>query len=398
MTARSMDGGAQDIFLQQSSRAPVDFRSPTVGESVAVSVNDDGRSSAVTGFGDACVPVGHMKMGGCNYAIPCYGFLAPQLTSLWNPLLKLESLSPLLPAMVETPVGRVSEEQTEVTREDSDPKSEGEWRNWADLPGDILSSIFKKIGAVEIFLSAQSVCKPWRQLSLESSLWKRIELRMDKRLDNNNMVYLTMMAVERSEGCVEELFMESFSTDALMLDIAHRATRLRSLHLIDAFINREPFVEALRNLPLLEELELTHCSCFSYKIVERIGETCPQLKSFRFNDWAPASIKLYHRSDPWGNTAAFSIAKHFKQLRRLQLFGNYLTGIGLSAILHNCPELESLDIRCCFNVEGNSMDDETLKNKCERIKELRLPNDSTADYETRDGCQLLLELLAVRRD
>ncbi|KAK8950693.1 F-box protein SKIP19 [Platanthera zijinensis] len=317
-------------------------------------------------------------MGGCNYAIPCYGFLAPPLTSLRNPLLKLESLSPLLPAKVETPAGRISEEQIEAIREDSEPKSEGEWRNWADLPGDILSIIFKKIGAVEILLSAQSVCKPWRQLSLEPSLWRRVELRMDKRLDNNNMAYLTMMAVERSEGCVEELYMESF-----------RAARLRSLRLIDAFINREPFVEALGNLPLLEELELTHCSCFSYKIVERIGETCPQLKSFRFNDWAPASVKLYHRSDPWGNTAALSIAKHFKQLRRLQLFGNYVTGTGLSAILDNCPDLESLDIRCCFNV------DETLKNKCGRIKELRLPNDSTADYEygvaepqTDDSCYI----------
>ncbi|KAK8950691.1 F-box protein SKIP19 [Platanthera zijinensis] len=156
------------------------------------------------------------------------------------------------------------------------------------------------------------------------------------------------------------------------------ATRLRGLHLIEAFINKKAFVETLRKLPLLEELELSLCSYFSSKIVERIGETCPQLKSFRFNGRAPTSFQFYRQSESRRNTVALAIAKHFKQLRRLQLFANCLTSIGLSAILDNCPDLESLDIRFCFNIGSL---DESLKSKCKRIKDLRLPNDSTADYE-----------------
>uniref|UniRef100_A0A0D3GX66 F-box domain-containing protein n=1 Tax=Oryza barthii TaxID=65489 RepID=A0A0D3GX66_9ORYZ len=65
------------------------------------------------------------------------------------------------------------------------------------------------------------------------------------------------------------------------------------------------------------------------------------------------------------------------ELRSLQLFANSLRNEGLAAILDNCPYLESLDIRHCFNV---NMDD-TLRAKCARIKTLRLPYDSTDDYD-----------------
>ncbi|KAL6843357.1 hypothetical protein ACP4OV_027070 [Aristida adscensionis] len=65
------------------------------------------------------------------------------------------------------------------------------------------------------------------------------------------------------------------------------------------------------------------------------------------------------------------------ELRSLQIFGHNLTNEGLTAILDNCPHLESLDIQHCFNIE---MDD-TMRAKCAGIKTLRLPHDSTDDYE-----------------
>uniref|UniRef100_A0A0E0ARW4 Transport inhibitor response 1 domain-containing protein n=1 Tax=Oryza glumipatula TaxID=40148 RepID=A0A0E0ARW4_9ORYZ len=59
------------------------------------------------------------------------------------------------------------------------------------------------------------------------------------------------------------------------------------------------------------------------------------------------------------------------ELRSLQLFANTLTNKGLSAILDNCPYLESLDIRHCYN-DGM---DASLRAKCARIKVLRPPDD-----------------------
>ncbi|VAH67309.1 unnamed protein product [Triticum turgidum subsp. durum] len=65
------------------------------------------------------------------------------------------------------------------------------------------------------------------------------------------------------------------------------------------------------------------------------------------------------------------------ELRSLQLFGNCLTNKGLAAILDNYRHLESLDIRYCFNIDM----DGALRSKCARISPVRLPNDSTDDYD-----------------
>ncbi|KAL6658886.1 hypothetical protein ACP70R_002926 [Stipagrostis hirtigluma subsp. patula] len=65
------------------------------------------------------------------------------------------------------------------------------------------------------------------------------------------------------------------------------------------------------------------------------------------------------------------------ELRSLKLFASTITNKGLVTILDNCPNLEFLDIRHCFNIE---MDD-TLRAKCAGIETLRLPHDPVDDYE-----------------
>lgn len=284
-------------------------------------------------------------------------FSAFQPTNQLN-LLKLGSVSPL-PDKSKTLVGRVGlherrgrgregGEQNEVSSECNESKSGAEWRNWAEIPRDILLIIFKKVAVAEILSSAQFVCKPWRRLSLDPELWRCIDLRMYDRLDD--MVAIVMMAVDRSEGCLEELYIGYFSTDELMHYITERATRLRGLHIISVGLYEETLVKTLRKLPLLEELEISRCYCFSYNVLERVGAACPQLKSFRL-DYRVPTYPLYTRSDSRKNVDALAIAEHFKQLRRLRLFSNCLTNVGLLAILDNCPYLEYLDIRYCFNVD-----------------------------------------------
>lgn len=75
---------------------------------------------------------------------------------------------------------------------------------------------------------------------------------------------------------------------------------------------------------------------------------------------------------------ALAIAETMPGLHHLQLLGNNLTDDGLKAILDGCPNLESLDLRHCFNVNlGGS-----LGERCsEQIKYLRQPYDSTDDCE-----------------
>jgi hypothetical protein len=124
-------------------------------------------------------------------------------------------------------------------------------------------------------------------------------------------------------------------------------------------------------LPLLEELSISYCS-LSNEALEAVGRCCPHLKSLKFN------IRRYAK---YNDEEAFAIAANMSELRHLQLVGNRLTNDGLQAIFDGCPYLESLDLRRCFNLTPAG----DLGRRCaQRIKHLRLPYDSTDDFECND--------------
>jgi hypothetical protein len=139
-------------------------------------------------------------------------------------------------------------------------------------------------------------------------------------------------------------------------------------------VSNEGIEEATKEFPLLEELELSFCYNVTHEAYAAIGAACPQLKRFRLSKrsfYDSGGIRWKNNDDAGG------ISK-MHGLRSLQLFANNLTNEGLSTILDNCPNLESLDIRHCFNID---MGDDSLRAKCSRIKMLRPPDDSTDDYD-----------------
>ncbi|KAK8966640.1 Cold shock domain-containing protein 3 [Platanthera guangdongensis] len=249
------EGSGVDLFVHSSSIKAVDRRWLTAGQSVEffVSIGSDGRSSAISvtappssssqkawyyfrGACFRCNEVGHIatncKSNDTTRSLGSYhsdrGFPATQPTNTLKPL-KLASLS-LLPDKEETPVGQISEgmnsvdeevEQSEVSSEYNERKSGSEWRNWAELPRDTLFIIFKKIAAAEILLSAQFVCRPWRQLSHESAFWRCVDLRYDDYF-SVHLVSMAMLVVDRSKGCMEDLTMHCFPTNELMHYVAER--------------------------------------------------------------------------------------------------------------------------------------------------------------------------------
>ena len=148
---------------------------------------------------------------------------------------------------------------------------------------------------------------------------------------------------------------------------------LRILRLVSCFsISNEGFVEAIQKFTLLEELEISLCKNILAEAIEAIGKACPHLKCFRLSN-----DRFYCFEDEHSNNEEARGISTMRELRSLQLFGNNLNNKGLASILDNCPHLEFLDIRHCFNVNM----DTALQAKCARIETLRLPGDSTADYE-----------------
>ncbi|KAK9669654.1 hypothetical protein RND81_13G146200 [Saponaria officinalis] len=120
---------------------------------------------------------------------------------------------------------------------------------------------------------------------------------------------------------------------------------------------------------MLEELEII-ISGYCKETYEALGNACPSLKSFSLNNVGSRRDRYIY------NEEALAISKSMPNLRRLQLIGSFMSNDGLNAILDGCPLLESLDLRACFKIDLSG----SLGKRCDRITNLRRPNDSTSDY------------------
>ncbi|KAF7847570.1 hypothetical protein BT93_L2831 [Corymbia citriodora subsp. variegata] len=226
--------------------------------------------------------------------------------------------------------------------------------NWRDLPQDIATTIFPKLGAVEILANAQWVCTDWRSLCRHPLMWRSIDMRNAGDRPDGALVDMCREAVDRSHGGCVDINIEYFGTDELLKYTADRCNQIRRLRLVRCEnITDEGLSEAATKLPL-----------------ETVGQCCPLLKSLKLNSVRCPFVE--------GDGEALAIAKNMHGLRYLQLFGNIMTDEGLESILDGCPRLEYLDLRQCLNVDMRG----DLEERCtERIKDLRRPDDPTDDYE-----------------
>ncbi|XP_074276667.1 putative F-box/LRR-repeat protein 9 [Silene latifolia] len=243
---------------------------------------------------------------------------------------------------------------------------------WTELPRDVTMTILVKLGTLEILESAQFVCKFWYNLCKDPSIWRSIHFRnIDESELINKHEKMMLNALDRSATGLIDLDVEGFGSDHLCSFIASRASQLKRFRLACCHnISADALIDALRKLPSLEELELTLCSFQAEKIILIIN-SCPSLKTFKLNELGSRNPTLACDEE------ALAIAGSMPNLQHLQLIGNSLTNDGLTAILDRCPHLLSLDLRACFHLDlmGN-----LGKRLPEQIKDLRLPYDSTEDY------------------
>ncbi|CAL5010847.1 unnamed protein product [Urochloa decumbens] len=251
-------------------------------------------------------------------------------------------------------------------------------RDWADgLPVDALLEILRRLDHVDVLISACAVCRSWRHVGRdEPSLWRRISLLGSGRgwaSLGSGRCAMAFTAVHRSVGQCEVFCGRDAGNNAFLHYLSEQAPCLKSLRLISCRrITNRGLKAAVKKLPQLEELEISLCDNIRGSTMFKVvGKACPQLKRFRLSKECFSFSYIDKRKLNWD---ANGIA-NMHELNSLQLFGNRLTNKGLETILDNCPKLESLDIRHCFNVNM----DKALLTKCAGIRTLRLPNDPT-DY------------------
>ncbi|XP_074267292.1 putative F-box/LRR-repeat protein 23 [Silene latifolia] len=236
--------------------------------------------------------------------------------------------------------------------------------NWLDLPRDVTLTILKKLDASVILSSVQYVCRLWYVLCKEPSIWRTIRI--------NGSYTLLRSAVDRSAGGLIDLDIEHICTPELFSYALSQSSKLKRLRLALCYgISVMDVKESLENLSSLEELELTLCYFQGDKVIPIIS-SCPFLTTFKFH--ARRSAYWYLGCDD----DALAIAAGMPKLRHLQLIGNNMTNVGLTAILDGCPLLQSLDLRGCslLDLTGN-----LGKRLLENIRDLRRPCDSTEDYK-----------------
>ncbi|CAK9142853.1 unnamed protein product [Ilex paraguariensis] len=253
------------------------------------------------------------------------------------------------------------------------PAQPEQTRNWLELPPEVMATILHRVGAIDILANVQMVCTTWRRICKDSAMWRVIDMHNlgDLWDMEHDLEKMCKHAVDRSEGQLIDINIEYFGTDELLQYIANRSSQLSRLRLVCCHnVSSEGLSEAVKRLPLLEELHLYYTS-IAKESIEAVGRCCPLLKSFKLNN--QGSRRPHIDCDE----EALAIARNMPALCHLQLFGNKMTNDGLQAILDGCPHLESLDLRQCFNVTltGN------LGRRCsEQIRDMRHPNDSTEDY------------------
>ncbi|XP_057426228.1 putative F-box/LRR-repeat protein 9 [Lotus japonicus] len=215
--------------------------------------------------------------------------------------------------------------------------------NWLELPKEVTSNIFQKLGALEVLTSARQVCSLWWNISKEPLMWRTIDLTKPPHYPQPTLVNLCCYAIEQSCGHLEDISIEFFATDKVLKCIANNGSHLRRMRLVKCWaVSNKGLREAVIKLPLLEEFEISFNNVL-YDTIAVMGQFCPLLKVLKLN---MCPYKHFKYDDE-----ALAIARNMPNLRHLQLMGNWLTNYGLIFILDSCLHLESLNLKACKNID-----------------------------------------------
>ncbi|CAL5007786.1 unnamed protein product [Urochloa decumbens] len=262
-----------------------------------------------------------------------------------------------------------------------------EERDWAALPGDIVFAVFLVLGPREIMEGADRACSAWRRVAVgEPKLWRCIDMGKVWQWSSTTKPWraAARAAVGRSAGRCE-----AFSgpcDDDFLVYLVERAPSLKSLHLLHDDESKVALdVTLLDKLTFLEDVDISlsyFSDCASQGLLEAICEACPRLKKLRMN-FDVCHDSNYYDDDMDINGEETYVIPVMSELRSIELLCYSLTAAGLTAIIDNCPLLDSLNVTGCPMID---MMDQELRTKCARVRNLVLPCDSSDDdyYEEYD--------------
>ncbi|THD24216.1 F-box/LRR-repeat protein 7 [Fasciola hepatica] len=247
------------------------------------------------------------------------------------------------------------------------------------LPDKLMLRVFSYLSHVELCTIAR-VCKQWRRLAYDSSLWQSLNLRLDyggifvRSIDD-----LLNLIHQRSGGGLRRIDLSSdLITIPVLEELGNRCPSLRSLTLdfsnamqLHDFNELAAFPSSLHYLCIclsdvifMEGLMRKIYSCLSsLEILHLIGT---------FEQATEEEEEIYEVIN------VSKIKAHTPNLRVINLYGiNFIEDSHVELLATNCIHLECVSLNYCLNVKGSSF--ALLIANCTKVKTLLLEHCGLVD-------------------
>ncbi|OMO73053.1 F-box protein FBW2 isoform 1 [Corchorus olitorius] len=239
-------------------------------------------------------------------------------------------------------------------------EGDGEFRRWDELIPDALALIFKNLSLQEILTVIPGVCKSWRKAVTGPYCWQDIDVEQwSQHCRPETLDRMLQMLINRSSGSLRKLCVTGLPNDRSFSFIADNAKSLQTLRLPRSEISDSVVEEVAGRLSSVTFLDVSYCRNIGAPALEAIGKHCKSLMGLRRTMHPLEVIDKQSQDDE-----ALAIATTMPKLKQLEVAYLLISTEGVLKILENCPELELLDVRGCWNVK---LDDNFVK-KFSRLK------------------------------
>ncbi|KAF8404627.1 hypothetical protein HHK36_009515 [Tetracentron sinense] len=260
----------------------------------------------------------------------------------------------------------------------------GELRCWDELIPDALGQIFSNLSLQEILTVIPRVCKSWGKAVMGPYCWQEIDIEeWSLHCQPEHLDRMLQMLIMRSCGSHHKLCVSGLPNDLVFSFISDHAGSLQTLRLPRSEISDSIVEQVAWKLCTITFLDVSHCGKMGAQALEAIGQHCKFLRGLRRNMHPMEVVDKVSHDDE-----AHVIATLMPKLKHLEMSFLLITTGGVLEILSNCPELEFVDVRGCWDVK---LDEKFLKEKFSGLKVLGpvvvdcFSFDDSSDYSDFSG-------------
>ncbi|KAL3512664.1 hypothetical protein ACH5RR_025381 [Cinchona calisaya] len=224
---------------------------------------------------------------------------------------------------------------------------------WEEMQRDVLMRIFSTFSLMDLALTVSSVCKSWRPVCYEPSIWKSLDLtEMDKFFRNpfipnawsdhkssERFWRILKYFVNLSNGNLSTMVFHLFINigDSHLAYTSRRTPKLKKLVLPRwSRLTEEGYFRAFKVWKGVESLVLPGCNISPYTMIKLIGKNLKNL----------SNLKIVF--DYFDKSCATAILRFLPKLKALSLKGSVVERKAVEMILDNLNNLEELNLSHCF--------------------------------------------------